>query len=1075
MHAQQVDFKFVSVGKNKGLSNSNTTCIVQDSTGYIWIGTEDGLNRYDGYKYHVYRKLHYDSTSLPDNSIKSLYVDRMGQLWVGTVNGVCKYKREIDAFQQIITPKNLLEHEAINVIFLTGDNKNQIYFSIGNYLYEINKDNNGAQLIAQIEYGDINHIEFDVLNNMWLGVSRNGGLYYMDKEGKILKHYLHTDTGRQTINTSSILDINLRNNKLWIATDGGGINCFDLYNGTFTYYLTKGPYERYAFYLYTDYENRLWSCDYTGLKLYSDKEDKFINYSSDPGNVYAILPHITAIFQDMQENFWTLHAPGGVGLSVIPKGFYSLSVQLEANDNISNISIMDVCEDDQQRIWMANYFGGIHIYESKTHRVETYYFEPGVKNSLGEGSIFDLHWDGEKMWLGSYLGGLQFFRESRKDFITYKHNPNDSKSIAGNDIRAIDMDREGNIWITIHGKGVDKFNPKVQEFTHYINSNSNLSNDWTYDILCASNGDIWVASVWGLNRMIKGTNRFIGYYQDSTENSLSSNETVCLHEDNAGNIWIGTRRGLNKYNKKTDDFTKYINGFTNNFIQAILNDTEGNIWVSTQNGLARLNPANGLILNINKSDGLLTNEFNPRSAFMNKNNVLYFGSNKGVNFFIPKNLKFNKKVPKVVISDLRLFNESIKDYSGSILKENITIAKEIYLSYNQNVFTFEFLALNMIHPENNQYAYMMEGFENGWNYVGNKREATYTNLNPGEYTFRVKASNNDGEWNNKGASIKVIVSPPWWKTLVARLALVLSIIMFTIVLISLRTRQLKNQKLELAEQVMQRTKEIMDKNKQLEEKQKRVEEQAKELRYQSENLSKANDELTKSNKTKDTLFSIIAHDLISPFNAILGFSDILSTMYHELDEEERIQMLTNINNSSKTLYSLLENLLHWAKTQTGQMKTNPEKINLELLVKETAQVLLNQIKDKKLSVNLKNTEEEDLQAMADKNMTKTILRNLFSNAIKFSNEGDAINITISKDRKFAKMAIRDSGVGIESDDLKKLKEFKVLSSTEGTKGEKGSGLGLILCDDFIKRNGGKFYIESEVGKGSTFSFTLPLA
>jgi signal transduction histidine kinase len=368
------------------------------------------------------------------------------------------------------------------------------------------------------------------------------------------------------------------------------------------------------------------------------------------------------------------------------------------------------------------------------------------------------------------------------------------------------------------------------------------------------------------------------------------------------------------------------------------------------------------------------------------------------------------------------------------------VAKEANFEFHQNVFTFEFLALNMIHSENNQYKYMMEGFEDSWNFVGSKREATYTNLNPGEYIFRVIASNNDNEWNEEGASIKVVISPPWWKTLAARMTLIMAVVLSIIALISLRTRQLNKQKMELAEQVKQRTNEI-----------------------------------SKSNKTKDTLLSIIAHDLISPFNAILGFSDILSTSYEELNEEERIKMIFSINTSSKILYALLENLLNWAKTQTGQMKPNPEKIELEIQVRETINIFVNQLNDKNLTVNIKNTCEQSFLAFADKNMIRTILRNLISNAIKFSNEDGNIDITISRDEKMAKVSIQDTGVGMNAEDLIKLKAFSSISSREGTKGEKGSGLGLILCNDFIQRNGGEFKVESKPEKGSTLMFTVPLA
>jgi len=379
----------------------------------------------------------------------------------------------------------------------------------------------------------------------------------------------------------------------------------------------------------------------------------------------------------------------------------------------------------------------------------------------------------------------------------------------------------------------------------------------------------------------------------------------------------------------------------------------------------------------------------------------------------------------------------------------------------------------MINPEKNEYAYMLEGFDDDWNYIGSRREATYTNLDPGKYVFRVIASNNDGVWNKEGASIKVIVYQPWWKALWFRILVVLLVILSFISFFYLRTGQLRKQKQVLEDKVRQSTLELQEKNKQLMEKSNHLNEINTLLEERQQEILEKSTKLQELNTSKDRLFSIIAHDLTSPFNSILGFTELLHTTYEEMDKEERQEMAASINESARRVYSLLDNLLNWARTQTNRIKYDPISLDLESLAKETLEVYKFRLDKKKISYEVRNKTKS--KAFADTDMVQSILRNLLSNATKYTPEKGKISIIIEQDGNEVRTSIEDTGIGISKGIYNNLFNLDKSSSQEGTDGEKGSGIGLILTNEFIGLNGGTLSIRSKDGEGSTFSFTLPMS
>ena len=535
-------------------------------------------------------------------------------------------------------------------------------------------------------------------------------------------------------------------------------------------------------------------------------------------------------------------------------------------------------------------------------------------------------------------------------------------------------------------------------------------------------------------------------------------------------------------NLERNSFTSITkkDGLPDNVIKSILEDENSNLWIGTNRGFSKYNPNTKIIKNYSISDGLPSDEFNFHACLLSKSGKLYFGSPKGFISFFPDRIMGNKTIPKIVFTNFYIFNKPVSiNGENSSFRKHINESDRIILSYKQSVFTIKYAALNFISPEKNQYAYKLEGFDKDWSYVGNDRKATYTNLDPGEYVFRVKASNNDEVWNEEGISILIIITPPFWQTWWFRAFTVLVLISLLYSIHYIRVMQIEKLNKTLKYKVDQRTKEInrqhlklqqqtdklYETNAQLEERQQQVEKQSEELKVKNEALSEVN-------AVKDKLFSIVAHDLKSPFNILIGFSELLKSQYDNFDEEKRKNFINKIHGSSERVFGLLENLLAWSRAQQGQIQFSPTLTDLADLLKQNIDLVFEQASKKYIKIQLNNF-DPNREVMLDSDLINTIMRNLLTNAIKFSEEKSKILITSSLVNDMIIISVKDSGIGISEEDQKKLFKKNYNFTSFGTNNEKGTGIGLILCKDFVEKHGGVIEFESELGIGSEFKITLP--
>jgi signal transduction histidine kinase len=671
------------------------------------------------------------------------------------------------------------------------------------------------------------------------------------------------------------------------------------------------------------------------------------------------------------------------------------------------------------------------------------------------------------MWIGTWSKGLNRFDRKTGNFSCYMPDTAKPTSLSGPTVWHYTIDHKGFFWLAIHDVGVDVFDKKRGVIKRFIPDSENpkaLSDAKVWYIYEDGNRNIWLCTNQGLNLYDSINNSFIVYKH------FPSKIITAITEDKEKNLWIGTEKGICQIKADGKILKAYdeTNGMAGNIVQGMVCDDSGNIWISTNNGISKFNPKTKTFRNFSEKDGLQDNSFFQGAFLKTRNGEIYFGGFNGFNSFFPNNIKINTTVLPIYITEFQIFNKPVSwGTHGSPLQKHISETKEITLSHLQSVFSFGFTAINYTNPEKNVYAYKMEGFDKDWNYTdATRRYVTYTNLDPGEYMFRVKASNDDGIWNEEGTSIKIIILPPWWKTWWFKILILIILVVFTYIAYYLKVSAYRQKQKELSILVKQRTLEISQANEILLEKQKLIEEQ-------TEIMKQTNDELTKLNITKDKLFSIIAHDLKNPFHSLIGFSELLKLKLESLPLDKTKKYIDLIYNVSSSGYELLSNLLQWSQAQTGSIIYKPDHISPAKIVTEVITLLDGSAQSK--NITFQQLIAPNFILYADQNMLKTIFTNLISNAIKFSHPNSEVIISLKANNNVAEISIKDFGVGIPDENLNHLFDVGSNFTTKGTLNESGTGLGLLLCKEFIEKHGGKIWVESEAGKGSSFKFTLPLA
>ncbi|MBI3169508.1 MAG: GAF domain-containing protein, partial [Chloroflexi bacterium] len=769
------NIRFEQISLEEGLSQSVVNVILQDRKGFLWVGTDDGLNRYDGYNFKVFKPDTSDPFSLSDRSITDIVEDKDGKLWIATrMGGLNRYDPVSGKFSQ----------------------------------YTHNEKNSQSIISNQITTLFVDE------NGLWIGT--NNGIDFLDFDNYQFVHYSAANTKLKTESKSISVLFKDSAGKLWIGTSNAGLGVYDEVKRSFRSFKNN----EYNFYslshnrilsITEDHEGQIWIGTGNGLNLYNPEENNFTRFRKSKDDPYSLAGNVVySLFTDRFGSLWIGTNMGLDRYSPQEGRFIHHQYQPNVPNSLSNNEVMYIYEDDSGVLWLGTYGGGLNKYNRQQDRYAYFRSNPDDPTSLSSNFVFAIQpAEFRRVWVGTLDNGLNLFDPFTETFTRFIHDPNDPNSISNNGIISLFMDKSGALWVGT-GSALDRYNRGLKTFTHFLPEDEELNNDDSrfsvFAILEDSHKNFWVGSNRGLYLFDKKAETFskygigfdeirintlledkdgylwIGTYDDglyrlnpeteevtyfrhdsAKSSTLGSNTVLCIYQDSKGTLWVGTHGGgLSRFNPETKSFTHFTEqeGLSNNVVYGILEDESGKLWLSTNFGLARFDTANQTFRIFTASDGLQSNEFNQNSYAKDRDGTMYFGGINGLNVFVPQEITDNQYTPKVALTSITL--------DGLPLNKNQERTTEyldtITLTWPQDSFEFEFAAFAYEQPLNNRYSYKLEGFDTDWINTEKQKNGRYTNLPGGTYTLRLRGSNNDGVWNEQGATIQVIVVPPLWET-----------------------------------------------------------------------------------------------------------------------------------------------------------------------------------------------------------------------------------------------------------------------------------------------------------------------
>lgn len=793
---------FERLSLQQGLSQSIIEGILQDRRGFMWFVTEDGLNRYDGYRFTVYRSEAGNPNSLSHNELKTVFEDRSGMLWIGTFEGGLN---SFDPATGVFTryrhdPGNPGGLAANTVRCIAQDREGMLWLGTqgggldrfdpvtGQFVHFRHDPGDSGSLGDD----DVRALAVDRSGVLWVGTA-GGGLHRLSQDGATFLHYRHRRGDPRSLPHDSVHAIvEDSRGTLWVGTWGGGLARLDRGSGEFSRVMltagASGPEEKIKG-LVEDHEGVLWvATDGHGLASLEPESGAVRVYRNDPADPSSLgSDRVLAVFQDQSRVLWLGTYGAGLGkLDLGRKRFGHVSHDPRNANSLGHDIVWSILEDRLGDLWVGTDSGGVTHFSRRSTQVRHLRYDPGDPHSLAHNTVRVIFEDGEgTLWLGTHGGGLDRYDRSSGRFTHFRHDPADRDTLAHDELRTMYEDRHGNLWIGTFGAGLDLLNRdsgRFEHFRHDPGDPGSLSNDFVRVVLEDARGTLWIGTQGGgLNFRDRAGSTFRSFRNDPDDpDSLSSDYVFALHEDRRGNLWVGTYGGgLNRLEPGSRRFTRFTedSGLASNSVYGILEDRRGRLWISTNQGLSCFDPARGTFRNYDVRDGLQSNEFNGGAFFHSARGTMYFGGINGFNWFFPDEIASNPLAPPVVLTDVQLFNRSLRIgemvAGRPVLTRPIEYTDRIVLSHRDDVVTLEFAALHYAAPEKNRYRYRLEGFSDAWIPAGaDRRAATFTRLSPGEYVFRVQGASPDGVWNEKGVSLAVRVRPPYWATWWFRLILI---------------------------------------------------------------------------------------------------------------------------------------------------------------------------------------------------------------------------------------------------------------------------------------------------------------
>ncbi len=1016
-NAQEISFSHLDV--ENGLSQNSILSITQDSRGFMWFGTTNGLNRFDSKRNKIYQVRNQDKTSLYSNNITCLLSDSHKTLWIGTTYGLNRYIPEKDNFVQI-----------------TEAGKD----------YDFGIGNNAINCLFEDKEGFI-----------WAGT--NKGIFKIaDRE----KHIFHGFDSSPELRNSNITAIFIKNNILLAGTDKGLFKVeLQTTQGSFQKINEKLPVSRISNSNITsiaeDKDHQVWiGTLHEGLSLYNTQANTFVRFIHNETKPESLINNnIRQIICDDKNRLWIGTQEGLSILDVASKKISSYKHEVENPKSLSQNSIYSIYIDNNNSKWIGTFFGGVNKTDNYSVKFKIYHnikYGSSLSNNVISSIVEDEY---KNLWIGTEGGGLNYFNRNAPHVITYANNPNDSNSLGSNLVKVVYRDKAGIIWSGTHGGGLNVFNPATKKFKRYLYNTDPLSSRLeVLSIREDNNHRLWVGTNNGLLLFNKNGSDIKETTDVPITNTLHNQAVRTIMEDHQKNLWIGTFSELYFYDSRTfkvkkidaksltninvilegkddkiwigsetgglysyDTHTNRLQNFSekeglsNNNVLGLLEDDKNNLWISTGSGLAKFNTVTKVFKNYFVSDGIAGNVFNRNSFFKSSNQEFFFGGYSGLISFYPDQIEENPVVPGLVLTGLRILDKTISPSAeGSPLTEDIGFTEEIQLKYSQNIISIDFAVLNFIKPEKNKYAYKLEGFDNKWNYTYTP-VASYTNLPPGKYTFFVKGSNNDGVWSNVKRLV-ITVNPPLWKTWWAYVLYALIIVLVGISVIRY---------------------------------------------FFLQELLKRDRELT---KLKLNFFTNISHEIKTHLSLIKA--PVEKILFTKKENDDDFKQLQTIKQNSDSLHQLIIELMDFRKAETGNLKLHIGKWNIV----EVVHAAFESFDELALAKNIITDfifSTAVIEIYFDKEQFKKVIVNLLSNAYKFTPTGGCINVIIEDKKDSVEIKVIDNGKGIAPDSLNKLFDNYYQEDDYGQQNT-GYGIGLALSKSIVELHHGSIKVSSVAGE-----------